>query len=47
MKKKNFKVYEAPEVEIVEMESVCPLLAGSVDDDLEGIFPPTHDGKEV
>ena len=29
MKKKNFKVYEAPAVEIVEVETSVSLLAGS------------------
>lgn len=29
MKKKNLKWYEAPYVEVVEMESACAILAGS------------------
>ena len=33
MEKKNFKVYEAPAVEIVEMEATGAMLAGSLTGD--------------
>ena len=34
MEKKNLKMYEAPAVEIVEMEAAGTMLAGSGDPDL-------------
>ena len=32
MEKKNLKMYEAPAVEVVEMETACVMLAGSSDE---------------
>ena len=43
MEKKNLKWYEAPQVEIVEVESAVALLAGSVIDDGSDVPPPPAD----
>ena len=40
MKKENLKWYEAPQVEIVEMEVSASLLAGSGDENIEAPILP-------
>ena len=41
MEKKEMKFYEAPVMEVVEMEAKVSLLAGS---DGSSVFPPTENG---
>lgn len=43
MEKKELKWYEAPAVEIVEMETAGSMLAGS-GEDVDDLFPPTTGG---
>ena len=41
MEKREMKMYEAPIVEVVEMDMSAPLLAGS---EGSSVFPPTENG---